>query len=218
MQESAAKAKADLDQLLQSMQASRERFAQTQEEERKAKLLQQRNELFQKKQREGKFSLDPSKRPKWKTSDRHTPQELVFNKTFLPPGDLTATEIYRTAHLIPRTYAKSQTPFLLTRNTNDYFPRPDESLLSKHGRQTLSTRKLSHNEEVDRRMHEEMKLKVVHFGPRWEPNKSKGGFFSVEPSNPVNYYARDLPPKYMQEQPFLRTNRAGGYFGKPDSV
>lgn len=218
MQESAAKANAELDELLRSMHEARERHAHTQEEERKVKLAQQKVESFQKKQREGKFNLDPSKRPKWKTSERYTPQELAYNKTYLPAGDLTATEIFRTAHLVPRTYAKSQTPFLLTRNTADYFPKTTESLLSMHGRTTLSQRNFSHEKEVERRRKEDMKLKVVEFGPRWEPTRAKGGYLSVEPSDPINYYSRDLPQKYLQEQPFLRTTRYGGYFSKPDSM
>jgi hypothetical protein len=215
MQESAAKAQAELQEMIRSMHAARERFSQAQAEERRAKLTQRNEESFQRKQKEGKFSLDPSKRPKWRSSDRYLPQELVYNKTYLPAGDITATEQYRSSHLIPRTYAKSHTAFLMTKNVGDIFPSPVDSLLSRQGRSTLAQRRLIHKDEVDRRHHEEMKPKVVEFGPRWEPTRGKGGLLSAVSMDAVNYYSRDLPQSYLQEKPFLRTNRSGGYFEKP---
>jgi hypothetical protein len=218
MQATAAKAQADLDDLLNSMQAARDRFAHAQEQQRRTTTAQRKVEHFQRKQREGKFSLDPSKRAKWRASERYTPQELGSNKVYLPPSDITATELYRVTNLIPRSYAKPSTAFLLTRNTCDMFPRPSEGLLSRNGLTTLNQRRKLHDKEVDRRRREEMKLKVVEFGPRWEPTSTKGDLLSGVPSDPVNYYSRDLPPKYLQQQPFLRTNRTGGFFSKPDSV
>ncbi|CAG9313093.1 unnamed protein product [Blepharisma stoltei] len=201
---------------VEQLQESRRKHQQEKEEAKAKKIEEKKREKFLKKQKEDKFTINPKSRPVFKLGERCTP-EAFDNKTatYLPRSDLTATELYHTAHFIPRSYKYPEVPFRLTCNNGDEFGHPKSSLLTNSGKQLVQTNIAKFEKEVEHRREEEMKPKIVHFGPRWEPSKTHGGSFSVPPTDDYHLYAQNIKPKYFQSKPMLRTSRYGGLFSYP---
>jgi hypothetical protein len=201
---------------LSQMQESREKHEQAKIESKKAQKAQKKKEKFLKKQKEHKFDIDPKSRPNWKLGERHAGKDFSEkNQSYLPVGDLHATELFRATHLVPRTYEYPEKAFKLTKNQGDMFGKADLNMLSQSGKKIIQDNIKKFDKEVEKRRVEEMKIKVVEFGPRWECNKTYGDFFSVPPTDPYYFFKKDLKEEYLQEKPFLRTSKYGDEFSYP---
>ena len=201
---------------LKQMQESRERHSADQIQ-RKVQLKEQRKqEKFLKKQKERKFDIDPKSRPQWRLGERFKAKELdEKNKKYLPAADLHPTELHRVSHLIPRTYIYPEKPFKLTKNKGSEFGNPKTDTLTESGKQIINNNIKKFEEEVEKRRQEEMKLKNVEFGPKWECNNTHGSFFSVPPTDPYYYFEHEMKPEYYQTKPILRTSKYGALFSYP---
>ena len=182
--------------------------------EKQQKKEQAKKEAFEKKQREGKFDINPKSRPAFKLGVRRNTEEFD-NRVFLKSQDIDGNQLFRSSHLLPRSYRFPSEPFKLTKNKGNEFGNPPESLLSKHGKATLQTRRQTFETEVEKRRQNEMKPKVVEFGPKWEYPKTHAGFFSQPPVDEYNYYKYQVKPEFYQEAPLRRTSKYGNLFSYP---
>lgn len=133
----------------------------------------------------------------------------------MPIADIDPTTLHRTANFIPRTYNYPAQPFKLTKNNGDEFKNPGTEILTHSGKKIIETNISKFENEVERRRLEELKLKNVEFGPKWECNNTHGGFFSLPPSDPCYFFEKDMKPEYFQTKPILRTSKYGGMFSYP---
>lgn len=201
---------------VEQLQESRKRHQVEKEEAKSQRIKKIKQEKFAKKQKENKFSLDTKLRQTFKLGERFTAEAFDSKTvTFLPPSDLTATEIHRTTHLIPRSYQYPEVPFKLTKNNCDEFGKTKSELLTNSGKRLIETNISKFDQEVKRRRQEEMKPKVVEFGPLWEPNKTHGGEFVKCPTDEYHLYEQKVKQKYLQTKPMLRTSRHGDVFSYP---
>lgn len=201
---------------MQQMQESRDRHQQEKIQSKKEKKAKKKQEIFLKKQKERKFDIDPKSRPNWRLGERAKAKEFdEKSKKYLPISDIHATELHRACHLIPRSYKYPEEPFKLTRNKGLLFGEPGADTLTESGRRIIAENMKKFEGEVEKRRIEEMKLKNVQFGPKWEENTTHGGFFSVPPADEYYYFQRDMKPEYYQTKPILRTTRYGGLFSYP---
>ena len=201
---------------LAQMQESREKHAKELAEEKKMKKEMRKKEKFLKKQKEHKFDIDPKARPKWKLGERHAGKEFdEKSQSFLPVGDLHATELFRATHLVPRSYKYPEKAFKLTKNHGDEFGTTGINMLSESGKKIIVDNMKKFNDEVERRRQEEMKMKQIEFGPRWECTRTHGDSFSNPPSDQYYFFKKDMKPDYLQEKPFLRTSKYGEEFSYP---
>ena len=175
-----------------------------------------KKDAFLKKQKEKKFDIDPKSRPHWRLGERHAAKEFdESTKVYLPPSDVHPTILYRTANMIPRSYNYPEKPFKLTKNSGTEFGDPSMDILSNSGRKIIDNNIKKFQDEVEKRRQEEMKMKKVEFGPRWECNKTYGSYFSTPASDPYYFFEHETLPKYYQNKPFLRTSRTGDVFSYP---
>ena len=198
------------------MQESREKRASELIEEKKLKKELKKKEKFLKKQKEHKFDIDPRARPQWKLGQRHAGKEFSDKtQTYLPVGDLHATELFRATHLVPRSYKYPEQAFKLTKNHGDEFGTTGSNMLSESGKKIIADNIKKFDDEVEKRRQEEMKLKQVEFGPKWECPRTHGDSFSNPPSDQYYLFKKDMKTDYLQEKPFLRTSKYGGEFSYP---
>jgi hypothetical protein len=201
---------------MEQMQESRKRHLAEQAELKKELKQKKKQEKFLKKQKEKKFDIDPKSRPTWKLGERSAAKEFdEKNKSYLPITDIHATTIHRTNHLIPRSYVYPEKPFKLTKNHGSEFGETGLDVLSKSGKKIIESNMKKFEDEVEERRKEEMKMKKIEFGPKWEYNKTHGGFYSVPPSDPYYFFEHQMKPKFFQTKPILRTSRYGGVFSYP---
>lgn len=205
--------KSRLQLYLTQMQESRERSEQEKTAAKKALVDQKKKEKFLKKQKEHKFDIDPRSRPQWRLGERHAAKEFSEkSQKYLPAGDLHATELFRASHLLPRSFQYPEKPFKLTNNHGSEFKSTSLDVLTQNGKKIIQDNMKKFEDEVERRRQEEMKMKKVEFGPTWQCNNTHGSNFSVPPSDPYYFFAKEMKTEYLQEKPFLRTCKYGGEF------
>ena len=201
---------------IKQMQESRERCIEDKIQQKKQKKEEKKHEAFLKKQKERKFDIDPKSRPNWRLGERHSAKEFdEKSRKYLPITDIHATELHRASHLIPRSYKYPEKPFKLTKNKGDIFGEPVLDTLSKSGKRIIEQNIKRFDDEVEKRRQEEMKMKNVEFGPKWECNNTNGGFFSVQPADQYYYFEQEMKPEYYQTKPILRTSKYGELFSYP---
>lgn len=205
-----------LKKYLEEMQQSRERHIENKLKEKQERKEQRKHEQFLKKQKERKFDIDPKSRPHWRLGERLTAKEFdEKTRTYLPITDIHATELYRATHLIPRSFKYPEKPFKLTKNKGTEFGETGAEILTESGKQIINNNMKKFEDEVERRRQEEIKMKKVEFGPRWECTRTHGDNFSVPPADPYYFFEHDMKPEYYQSKPFLRTTKYGDVFSYP---
>ena len=208
-------AEEEMARLLQHLQTTREIHLREQEAERKGKIQQLKQEVFLRKQREGKFSLDPHRRPPWRVGDRHVLANFDPAPPILPAGDISPTALLRTKHLLPRTYQSPEIPFISTAHKSLEFGRADpKKVFSKSAIEMLKVREEEFDREVDRRRRGELLRKRVVFEKKWGATDAGGKYFSVPHCDKYYLFEHPLKAHPSQSKPFLRTKRAGDLFSK----
>lgn len=199
--------------LIAHMQSARAAHQLEKQVEAKERAEARKKEAFQKKQREGKFLLDPRKREPWKLGDQHMAVNFETDAKPLPAGDIHPLTLYRTKHFIPRTFQEAPQPFVSTTQNGQFFHAgPPTKLLSKSAQAVVEKRKADFEAEVERRRKQEMKRKQVVFANRWEPSGAGSRNFSTPPSDQYYLFERQLKDRPLQDKPFLRAKRDGELF------